>query len=263
MRRMVLVLTWGLLSGLVLQSGAVEITGAPLRPAQLQSRAQLASPHALLQTDSTLACFEGYLTALLNPGCFETLDPPHTADCVSASSHFMVQYLFPDVTVTHKVIGFGFLSNDDDTVFPSAGVLQLPIVQGQVRFPSPAELADLPVKMVETFGDTSLVFVDIEAQNLLVQPGANTALVLALQFPQGGDLTAVGVGPGIAADADYPELECDIFTLDGGTIWFESVCSPTDPTCEPLDWGFVLLMEPVLPVESITWSQVKNLFKTP
>jgi hypothetical protein len=107
------------------------------------------------------------------------------------------------------------------------------------------------------------VFVDLEAQHIVVQPGGNTALVVALQFPQGGDLVGVGIGPGIAADADFPEQRCDIFTIDGGTSWFESVCSPTDPTCEPLDWGFALLMEPVLPVKSITWSQVKQLFKTP
>ena len=264
MRRMVLVVVLGLLVGLLSRVGAVEITGAPLRPAQLQSRVRLGLPHTLGQTDSTLTCFEGQLTVLLNPGCFRTDQPAQPGDCVSTSGHFLVQYLFPEVTRDFHVLGFGFLSNDDATVFPSAGVLQLPIVQGQVRFPTAAELAALPVQQIETFGDTSIVFVDLEAQHIVVQPGGNTALVVALQFPQGGDLVDVGVGPGIACDADFPEQRCDIFTIDGGTSWFESVCSPGDPTCEPLDWGFVLAWEPaVLPVESITWSQVKQLFKTP
>ena len=263
MRRGV-VLAVALVSGLVSRASAVEITGAPLRPARLQSAATLPAPRAILQAESTFTCFEGQLQFLVNPGCFETSNPSQPGDCVSTSNHFLVQYLFPELTVRHKVLGFGFLSNDDETVFPSAGVLQLPIVQGQVRFPTQAELASLPVTFIETFGDTSVVFVDLEGRNMLVEPGGNTALVLALQFPQGGDLTSVGVGPGIAADGDFPEQECDIFTIDGGASWFESVCDQGDPTCDPLDWGFVLLLEPApIAVESMSWSRVKALFKTP
>lgn len=234
-------------------------------PARLQSHLVLPSPYRILQQDSTFACFEGLLSVLLNPGCFVTPTPPRPGDCVSAATDFMVQYIFPDVPTDHRVIGFGFLSNDDDTVFPSAGVFQFPIdQQGFVRFPTSTELANLPVTQIETFGDTSVVFVDVESENIIVEPGATTALVVALQFPQGGEQTGVGLGPGIGADADHPDQACDVFTVDGGVTWYEPApCSPSDPTCEPLDWGFVVLMRPVDPVESITWSNVKSFFRTP
>ena len=236
----------------------------PASPAILQTRITLSEPRALAQTELDLSCFEGSVSVLLNPGCFETTNPSQPGDCVSTSAHYLVQYIFPDVAVTHRVRGFGFLSNDGATVFPSAGVFQFPIVQGEVRYPTTTELANLQVDQISSGTDTTVAFVDVESHDIRVQPGGNTALIVALQFPSGGDLTSVGVGPGIAADADHPDQACDVFTIDGGSSWFEPIpCSVGDPNCEPLDWGFVIVLDPVVSVTPATWAQVKVLFRTP
>lgn len=235
-------------------------------PARLQSHETLPSPRTIQQQDVLLACYEGTLSVLLNPGCFVTAVPPQPGDCVSTSGHFMVQYVFPNVATSHKVLGFRFLNNDAATIFPSAGVLQLPIdAQGSVRFPSVSELANLQVTGIQGIADTTMVTVNLEGENIIVQPGTTTALVVALQFPQGGDLVDIGVGPGIAADADDPDQDCDLFTVDGGNHWFlPAPCSPGDPFCDPLDWGFELLLQAIpVSVESMTWSGVKALYLTP
>ncbi len=236
----------------------------PAKPAYLQSHALLPEPRSLAQADSTISCFEGSVSVLLNPGCFVTTNPSQPGDCLSTSAHFMVQYVFPDVAVTHRVLGFGFLSNDGATTFPSAGVLQFPIAQGEVRFPTPTELANLPAQQISSGTDTTVAFVDLESQDITVQPGGNTALVVVLQFPNGGDLVSVGVGPGIAADADHPDQNCDVFTIDGGNTWFEPLpCDVGNPSCDPLDWGFVVLLDPVVSVAQATWTHIKVLFRTP
>ncbi|MFQ5599600.1 MAG: hypothetical protein ACE5G2_03495 [Candidatus Krumholzibacteriia bacterium] len=184
----------------------------------------------------------------------------------SSSSHFFVQYLFPDFAVPQRVVGFAFLSNDGATVFPSAGVLLLPIDgMGFVDVPTAEQLANLQVTNIDTPGDTSVVFVDLQAENIILDAGSDMSLVVALQFPQGGQLVAEGVGPGIAADADEPDQLCDIFTIDGGVsgIWFEPFFDPQDPQSVPLDWGFEVILEPVVSVEDLTWAQLKTLYRNP
>jgi len=237
----------------------------PVRPAQLRNSARLTLPQPKpLQIDSTLACFEGQLSVLLNPGCFQTEAPPQPGDCTSRAQHFMVQYLFPDLAVPHQVLGFGFLNNDGETVFPSGGVIPIPIVQGIPDFPTTEQLANLQVRNISFPGDTTVVFVDLEASGIILPAGADVALVVALQFPEGGELVDVGIGPGIATDADPPDQLCDLFTIDGGETWFEPApCDPGDPLCEPLDWGFVVLLDPILSLEAVTWTTVKSLYRTP
>lgn len=246
------------MAGHLLAGGSVARAGSMLsdaRPAYLQSSIRLSPPRAMLQQDTTIACFEDSLTELLNPGCFDLGVPPF-GDCTSQSTHFLVQYLFPDLAVEHRVVGIGFLSNDAATVFPSAGVIQIaPNAQGRYRFPTAAELASLQATQIPTTDDLSVVFVNLESSNLLVQQGDNRALVVALQFPQGGVLSAPGVGPGIAADGLPPEQDCDFFTVTGGTgDWYAPVA---------LDWAFVVLLEPSTPVEALTWTQVKKLYRAP
>ena len=261
---------WTKIAALLLCVGVgVDANGADVQgvasPARLQSHTALPSPHPILQQDITLACYEGTLSVLLNPGCFMTVVPPQPGDCVSSSGHFMVQYIFPDVSAAHRVLGFRFLNNDAATVFPSAGLLQLPMEQGSVRFPTVSELANLQVTQIQGSADTSMVTVNLEDANIIVLPGSTTALVVVLQFPSGGRLLDIGVGPGIAADSNAPDQPCDFFTVDGGVHWFSPApCSPGDPSCNPLDWGFALLLAP-LPVslESMTWSGVKSLYHTP
>jgi hypothetical protein len=242
----------------------------PTRRAYLtQDVPRLSVPPAVIAQSetTTVSCFEGQLSVLLNPGCFVTADPPQPGDCISTADHFMVQYLFPDWpagAASAKILGFGFLNNDADTVYPSAGLIVIPLDnQGRARFPLPEELANLQVQNVGSATDTSEAYVDLSQENIVVDQGAGVALVLALQFPATGELVDVGVGPGIAVDADLPDQVCDLFTIDAGASWFEPApCS--DTTCEPLDWGFVLLIEtdPVS-AENVSWSAVKILYRTP
>ncbi|UCE01872.1 MAG: hypothetical protein JSW67_11460 [Candidatus Latescibacterota bacterium] len=234
-------------------------------PALLESSVGLSnSRYELIAQEDTLFCFEGQLSVLINPGCFVTQNPPQPGDCTSTSGHFFVQYFFPDVAVPQVLEGFGFLSNDGDTVFPSAGVLQLDVDnQGFVRFPTATELANLPITNIDTPGDTSVVFVDLRPEDIVIQPGDNKALVICLQFPEGGQLTAETVGPAIAAEADPPDQDCDFFTVDGGAsgTWFAPFYDPGDPQSDPLEWGFVV--QTTVAAEKISWTQVKKLYHTP
>jgi len=218
---------------------------------------RLASPRQILGSgELNVTCFEDALTTVINPGCFMV---PGGGNCISRATHYFVQYIFPGVTSTHRVNGFGFISNDGQTVFPSAGIITMPDQSPGLRFPTAAELANLQIRNIATPGDTSIVFVDLS--NAGVSFGAGQALVICLQFPEGGQLMgpALGVGPGIAANDSIPDQDCDYFTVDGGqnpaTSWF--IPDPNDP--EPLDWGFELLYEP-LAIEQRTWTGVKSLF---
>jgi hypothetical protein len=236
------------------------------RTAQLQGGVELSIPRTLGVSGDTLQCFGGSQGALLNPGCFATVDPSQPGDCTSRSSHFLVQYLFPDPLEMRRLRGFAFLSNDGDTVFPSAGALLIPIENGSVRFPTAAELANLQVTNVASSGDTSQVFVDLFAEEILVGPESNVALVLVLQFPEGGQLTAATQGPAIAADTEAPNADCDFFTIDGGAsgTWFAPAYDPGDPNSLPLDWGFLALFGPLtVAVEEATWTHVKRLYQAP
>ena len=255
-----------ILSGLPGSLHAAAPKIGPAQPAYLQSSTRLPAPRSIAQDDLTLSCFEGFLSILLNVGCFTTVNPSQPGDCRSTAGDFMVQYVFPDVAIPHRVVGFGFLSNDGSTIFPSAGVIQIPIVQGFARYPTPAELANLSAQMISSVIDTTVAFVDVQSEEIRVEPGANTALILALQFPTSGLLeNTIGVGPGIAADGDYPDQTCDRFTIDGGATWFEPFpCTEGDPLCDPVDWGFVVLLEPIVgSVSQANWTQVKVLFRTP
>jgi len=212
------------------------------------------------QQDTFLICFQDSLSQIANPGCFITDNPPQNGDCTSRSQHYFVQYYFPNFPVKTRVMGLSFISNDDLTVFPSAGVLVLPIQQGGiVNFPRAGQLDSLQVHNIDTPADLSLVTVDLQAANIEIPAGNNFAVVAALQFPQGGVLTGPnpGVGPGIAIDSDPPDQDCDYFTIDGGQsgIWF----FPSGP----LDWGFAVFVQPVDAISSMSWSTLKALYRTP
>jgi hypothetical protein len=230
----------------------------------LRSQAQIARrPEGALRFDGprrlagggeqSLTCFEDALTTVINPGCFMVTGG---GNCTSRASHYFVQYIFPSVTTTHRVIGFGFISNDGQTVFPGAGVLTMPDQPPGLRFPTSTELQNLQATNVPTPGDTSVVFVDLEGSN--IQFGPNQALVICLRFPEGGTLMGpgLGVGPGIAANDSIPDQDCDYFTLNSGANWY--IPDPQDP--EPLDWGFEVVYEETSPVEGQTWTGVKSLF---
>lgn len=241
------------------------------RPARLQSNLHLSTPvRDLVLQDSTLACFEGFLSSVVSPGCF-FIDESHPGDpCETQSDQeFFIQYMYPTYTEPHLITGFGFLSNDGDTVFPSAGILVLPIefdpVEGEtVRWPTAEELANLQVTDIPTPDDTSVVFVDVRNANLVVGPGDNVAICAALQFPQ-GVLEDVTIGPGIVADSDEPDQDCDFFTIDGGTtdFWLSPYHDPNDPNSIPLDWGFVVTVEPYVAVQERDWTHVKQLYRSP
>lgn len=236
------------------------------RPAQLQDAVRIDLRFPAAASDSTLQCFDGTQFALLNPGCFVTSSPSQSGDCTSSNSQFLVQYLFPDPAVPLQLRGFGFLSNDKDTTFPSAGALLIPVENGNLRFPSAGEIAHLAARNVRSPGDTTQVFVDLRGENLVIEPGANAALVLVLQFPASGQLSAPTQGPGIAAEASPPDEGCDFFTVDGGQsgVWFAPTYDPQNPNSLPLEWGFVAAFDPVpLAVESISWSHVKHLYRVP
>lgn len=213
----------------------------------------LGGPRRLAGNEFSTTCFEGPLRALINPGCFQV--PSGGGDCVSHAPHYFVQYFFPDVVSLHRVRGFGFISNDGATVFPSAGVVVVPANPPGLRFPTGTELQNLQARNIPTPHDTAVVYVDLTAANL--QFGAGSALAVCLQFPEGGRLTSTGTGPGIAADDTIPNQGCDYFTPNTGQNWY--IPDPADP--EPLDWGFELVLEPILAVESRTWSAVKAIYR--
>lgn len=210
-------------------------------------------PRRLTGLDFSTTCFEGPLRVVINPGCFQV--PSGGGDCVSHAPQYFVQYFFPDVPRQHRVRGFGFISNDGATVFPKAGVVIVPADPPGLRFPTMSELANLQTQNIPTPHDTAVVFVDLTASNILF--GSGSAVAVCLQFPEGGRLTSTGTGPGIAADDSIPNQDCDYFTVNGGQNWF--VPDPDDP--EPLDWGFELVLEPVVAVESQTWAGVKAIYR--
>lgn len=236
------------------------------RPARLEAWVDTDVRFQVIAADSMLQCFDGSDFALLNPGCFVTSNPSQAGDCTSSSTQYLIQYLFPDPPVPQRLRGFGFLSNDGNTVFPAAGAILIPVQGGNLRFPTANELNQLAVRNVHSHGDTTEVFVDLRDQNLIVQPGGGSALVLALQFPDGGQLTAPTQGPGIAAEATAPDNDCDFFTVDAGRsgVWFEPVYDPQNPQSLPLEWAFVAFFDPTtLGVEALTWSNMKSLYRTP
>lgn len=197
--------------------------------------------------DTSLTCFTGPLSLILNPGCFS---PPAAGDCVAHSTQYFVQYITPSFASPHRIKGFGFISNDGSTVFPAAGILLIP--HDDNRFPRPGELDSLAVHNVVTPHDTAVVVVDLRPYDLRVSSG--TDVVVCLRFPEGGQLTATGAGPGILVDEEAPDPACDYFTVDGGVSYYSNAVD------DPLDWGFEIIFEPVTAVEGISWSAMKQLY---
>ena len=104
----------GPLDDLRTQAGAARL-GRPLGP----------TPRTIALADSatSVLCFEGEIRTVTAPGCFTT--PQEPGDCSSHASQYFVQYLFPDVQAPHQVVALGFVSNDMETLFPSAGVIPI------------------------------------------------------------------------------------------------------------------------------------------
>ena len=208
---------------------------------------RIGSPIAKVTDEIGLTCFQDSLTLVLNAGCFS---PPAAGDCATQTSHYFIQYITPDFTTPHRITAIAFISNDAATVFPNAGVVLIPTADN--RFPTPAELGTLQLTNLKATQDLSAIIGDLSTANLTVTSG--TDVVLCLRFPAGQQLTAVGVGPGIVVDEVDPDQNCDFFTIDSGSNWFR----PAEN--DPLDWGFELVLEPVLAVEGKSWSAVKALY---
>lgn len=226
-------------------------TGAGATVAQRLGGVSLAAPIHLPASTFSQTCFDSSLTLALSPGCFRLLSPPSGGDCVSHSGHYFIQYFTPSFATPQRIAGFGFISNDGATVFPSAGVVRIPTVQN--RFPTTTELANLQVRNVQAAHDTAAVIVDLRPFDLRVTSG--TDIVIALQFPEGGQLITVGTGPGILVDETNPDQECDFFTHNGGSSF-----NTNDVGADPLDWGFELILEPVSALAPVSWSDLKRLY---
>jgi len=206
--------------------------------------------------EEVLYCFESQLTALVNPGCFTT-GPGQGGDCASHNTHYMAQFFDPvavlgQFTGSWRVTEVAFLTNDGDTVWPSVGVVLLP--WDSTRFPNQMELESLQVKNIASPGDTAEVLVDLRPAD--IQFTVDHILYMVVQFPEGGVLTAPLVGPGIVADEMPPAPNCDFFTQDSGGSWFRP-----NPDTDPLDWGFAVVIEPVVAVEENDWGTIKLLYR--
>lgn len=195
-----------------------------------------------------LTCYQDPLNLIVNPGCFR---PPAAGDCRTQATHYFVQYITPNFEYPHRIAAISFISNDASTIFPSAGVVLIPASEN--RFPTPGELANLQAINLQASADLAAVVADLSQANLEVSSG--TDLVVCLQFPEGEQLTAVGVGPGILVDEVQPDQNCDFFTVDAGGSWWRPSAN------DPLDWGFrVVFEEPTVGAKAVSWSAIKTLF---
>jgi hypothetical protein len=222
----------------------------PVPSAERGAIFRLDVPRRLAIDDTSLTCFEGPLTGIINPGCFT---PPTSGNCTSTSSQFFVQDIVPDFATPRRIAGFGFISNDGATVYPSAGVVLVPFSEN--RFPTAAELAALQVHNVPTPHDTAIVVVDLRPFNLLVT--SNTDVFVCLQFPAGGQITGLGNGPGILVDEVQPDPNCDFLTADAGASYFRPAVS------RPTDFGFEALFDTPTAIAPASWSSVKRLYGEP
>jgi len=211
----------------------------------------------LLADSLFLRCFQDSLTLLINPGCFSP--PTATGDCRTQSTYYFVQYLtpVPDFPTPYRITHMQFISNDAATVFPSAGVVLIPVAED--RWPTQAELQDLQAHNVQAAQDLGIIDIDLSSANLQVTSG--TEVVICLQFPQGQQLTAVGVGPAILVDEVLPDNNCDFMTITAGanpaTDWYRPAQD------DPLDWGFQLIFEPTVAVQGKSWTAMKRLYGDP
>jgi len=211
---------------------------------------QLEVPRRLAVDDTSLTCFEGVLSGIINPGCFT---PPTSGNCTSTSSQFFIQDILPEFTTPRRIAGFGFISNDGATVFPSAGVVVVPFSDN--RFPTPAELGALQVHDVPTPHDTAIVIVDLRPFNIIVT--SDVDLFVCLQFPASGQISGLGSGPGILVDEVQPDPNCDFLTADSGQTFYRPAVS------RPTDFGFEVLFDTPTAIAPATWSSVKRLYGEP
>lgn len=247
---------WSVFEFLVLGAACVvpvAASGSPppaLQAAPPGARFELHSPRRVALVDSILTCFEGQLTEVLNVGWFEQ----GGGQGVSDSDHYFVQWIYPDFTTEQVVTGVAFISNDAGTVWPSVGVVLMPA--DAPRYPTATELANLQVTNLPSVADTTVIIADLRAHHIVWSP--DQALVVCLQFPEGGTLSDVGIGPGILVDTTLPDPDCDRFTVDGGRsgIWYKNAVN------DPLDWGFAVTFSAVS-VLPIDWGQVKTLYRAP
>ena len=207
-----------------------------------------------------LLCFDSLLTMVINPACFQTDTTP--GDCASHSQHFFVQlfdpidYFGPTFPGTYRVTRMLFITNDGATRFPSAGVVVKPYNE-QNFFPTPQELASLQITNVQSPHDTAIVSLDLQPADLTFT--RDDVLFVCLRFPEGGVLSDVGVGPGIAVDPHGLNPRCDFLTVTAGTAWYEPASAAN------LDWGFELDVTPLdsVAVEAIPWTRVKLRYRDP
>ena len=230
--------------------------------ARLQTQISLEKPMALSQfrsgllAEETLFCFDSLLTAVINPGCFAVSGS--SGDCSSKSTHYMIQLLDPADALglfndTWRVKEVAFITNDGDTVWPSVGIVRIPVTEN--RFPTSQELQNLQVQNIASPGDTSEVVVDLRSAN--VEFTYDHLLYMVVQFPEGGTLTAPLVGPGLLADEQGSDPLCSFFTQDTGATWYAPLAT------DPLDWGFAVVVEQVVAIEERAWSNVKLLYRLP
>ena len=214
----------------------------------------LPHPQRFALPPSPVFCFEGYPDNVTNPGCFGP--PAGAADCVSHSDHYLVQYLYPNVTGTQRLDAIGIISNDASTVFPSAGAFVISQkAPNNFRFPTLNEITHLQAHNVRSANDTTLVLIDLSGFQITFADSA--ILAIAVQFPEGGALLDYGVGPALALESQLPDNRCDYLTTNSGQNWWEP------HPLEHIDWAFEAVIEPTTAIESRGWSQVKALYRRP
>ena len=250
---------WGFGAGLALlwlvsPAGAAGPGSNSAIRAQRMSGIHVEGAPRLVADSLYLTCFQDSLTLLINPGCFSP--PTPSGDCRTQSTYYFVQYLtpVPDFPVPYRITHMRFISNDAATIFPSAGIVLIPVAED--RWPTQAELGALQAHNVQSAEDLGIIDIDLSSSNILVTSG--TEVVICLQFPQGQQLTAVGVGPAIVVDEVLPDNNCDFMTITAGanpaTDWYR----PAED--DPLDWGFQLIFEPTVAVQGKTWTALKQLY---
>ena len=192
-------------------------------------------------TSDTLQCYSPPVPWIVNPG-----------------QGYAVQYIFPDGQQSDRTVeGFGFLNNDGDTVWPSAGVIVIePDSMSTYRFPTPLELQSLQAGVVPGTADTTVTVIRWPSERVVFPGGAPAAVVCVLEIPA-DTLVAVGEGPGFAA-ANKDVTACSFFTLDGGVTWLE----PDD-----YNWAWAVELAEVVPtsvpefIAHRKWGAVKELYR--
>lgn len=196
---------------------------------------------------------------------------PHTIG--SPGPSYAVQYYFvPSMVEWHQLIRWGFVANDDATVWPGAGGLVILPDSGVSRFPTLAELAAASAMTppFQAAHDTATVVIDLADEWVAIPPFTpEAAMVAVLEVPTGfPDTTQVGVGTGFLL-ADKLGTECSFYTPDGGVSWFvlvnhewawaAEIGMPTtsdvpDDDCDDDD-------DDCVAVVPRTWTQMKKVYR--